>query len=32
MTLDVLFATVLGRELELDGDRRLREAASDLHA
>ena len=32
MTLDVLFATVLGRELELDGDRRLREAAEDLHA
>lgn len=31
MTLDVLFATVLGRELELDGDRRLREAAEDLH-
>ena len=31
MTLDVLFATVLGRELELDGDRRLREAAADLH-
>jgi cytochrome P450 len=31
MTLDVLFATVLGRELEPDGDRRLREAAEDLH-
>ena len=31
MTLDVLFATILGRELELDGDRRLREAAEDLH-
>jgi cytochrome P450 len=32
MTLDVLFATVLGRQLDLDGDRRLREAAEDLHA
>ena len=31
MTLDVLFATVLGRELELDGDQRLREAAEGLH-
>jgi cytochrome P450 len=31
MTLDVLFATVLGRELAVDGDRRLREAAADLH-
>ena len=31
MTLDVLFATVLGRELELDGDRRLRQAAEGLH-
>jgi len=31
MTLDVLFATVLGRELELDGDRRIREAAEALH-
>ena len=31
MTLDVLFATVLGRELELDGDERLRAAAEDLH-
>ncbi len=31
MTLDVLFATVLGRELTLDGDERLRTAAEDLH-
>ena len=31
MTLDVLFATVFGRELELDGDERLRRAAEDLH-
>ncbi len=31
MTLDVLFATVLGRELELDGDEAIREAAADLH-
>lgn len=31
MTLDVLFATVLGRELELDGDERIREAAERLH-
>ena len=31
MTLDVLFATVLGRELELDGDRRIRRAAERLH-
>jgi cytochrome P450 len=31
MTLDVLFATVLGRELALDGDSRPREAAEDLH-
>ena len=31
MTLDVLFATVLGRELELDGDERLRRAAERLH-
>jgi cytochrome P450 len=31
MTLDVLFATVLGRELELDGDERLREASERLH-
>jgi len=31
MTLDVLCATVLGRELELDGDEELREAAEGLH-
>lgn len=31
MTLDVLFATVLGRELELDGDEGIREAAGDLN-
>ena len=31
MTLDVLFATVLGRELVLDGDERIREAAESLH-
>ena len=31
MTLDVIFATVLGRELELDGDERLRTAAENLH-
>ena len=31
MTLDVLFATVLGRELALDGDERIREAAENLH-
>lgn len=31
MTLDVIFATVLGRELELDGDERLRKAAENLH-
>jgi len=31
LTLDVLFATVLGRELALDGDERLRRAAEDLH-
>ena len=31
MTLDVLFATVLGRELELDGDEKIRTAAEDLH-
>ena len=31
MTMDVLAATVLGRELELDGDRELREAAENLH-
>jgi cytochrome P450 len=31
LTLDVLFATVLGRELALDGDDRLRRAAEDLH-
>jgi cytochrome P450 len=31
MTLDVLSATVLGRELALDGDRQLREAAENLH-
>jgi cytochrome P450 len=31
MTLDVLFATVLGRELELDGDERIRRAAEQLH-
>ena len=27
MTLDVLFATLLGRELELDGDEPIRRAA-----
>jgi cytochrome P450 len=32
MTLDVLFATVLGRELAIEGDERLREAAENLHA
>jgi cytochrome P450 len=31
MTLDVLFATVLGRELALDGDERIRRAAEALH-
>ena len=31
MTLDVLFATVLGRELELDGDEAIREASEHLH-
>jgi cytochrome P450 len=31
MTLDVLFATVLGRELDVDGDERLRQAAERLH-
>lgn len=31
MTLDVIFATVLGRELQLDGDERLRTAAENLH-
>ena len=31
LALDVLFATVLGRELELDGDERLREAAEALN-
>ena len=31
MTLDVLFATVLGRELAVDGDERLRRAAEELH-
>mgnify|MGYP006274971969 FL=1 len=31
LALDVLFATVLGRELDLDGDRRLRESAEHLH-
>jgi cytochrome P450 len=31
MTLDVIFATVLGRELELGGDERIREAAEALH-
>lgn len=31
MTLDVLFGTIFGRELELDGDERLRRAAEDLH-
>lgn len=31
MTLDVLFATVLGRELVLDGDEAIRSAAESLH-
>ncbi|WP_336000932.1 cytochrome P450 [Halorientalis halophila] len=31
LALDVLFATVLGRELALDGDRELRESAEHLH-
>jgi cytochrome P450 len=31
MTLDVIMATVLGRELDLHGDERLREAAEHLH-
>jgi cytochrome P450 len=31
LTLDVLFATILGRELALDGDERLRRAAENLH-
>ncbi len=31
MTLDVIFATLLGRELELDGNRDIREAAENLH-
>ena len=31
LALDVLFATVLGRELDLDGDHRLRESAEQLH-
>ena len=31
LTLDVLFAAILGRELELDGDERIREGAEALH-
>ncbi|MDZ7730748.1 MAG: cytochrome P450 [Natrialbaceae archaeon] len=31
MTLEVLAATILGRELDLDGDRALRQAAESLH-
>jgi cytochrome P450 len=31
MTLDVIFATLLGRELALDGDQRIREASERLH-
>jgi len=31
MALDVLFAALLGRELDLDGDRELRRAAEHLH-
>jgi cytochrome P450 len=31
LTLDVLFATVLGRELELDGDETIRDSAEALH-
>jgi len=31
MTLDVIFATVLGRELAIDGDERIRDAAEHLH-
>jgi len=31
MALDVLFATVLGRELAVDGDERIREAAESLN-
>ena len=31
MTLDVLFATVLGRELALDGDETIRRSAEHLH-
>jgi len=31
LTLDVLFATLFGRELELDGDRDIRTAADRLH-
>lgn len=32
MTLDVLFATVLGRELALDGDEAIRRSAENLHS
>jgi cytochrome P450 len=31
MTLDVLFATVLGRELDIDGDETIRRSAEHLH-
>ena len=31
LTLDVLFATILGRELALDGDEEIREASEALH-
>ncbi|SEL75092.1 cytochrome P450 [Haloferax larsenii] len=31
LTLDVIFATILGRELELDGDERMRTAADGLN-
>jgi cytochrome P450 len=32
LALDVLFATVLGRDLALDGDREIRRSAEDLHS
>ncbi|MFC7203532.1 cytochrome P450 [Haloferax namakaokahaiae] len=31
ITLDIIFATILGRELELDGDERVRNAAAGLN-
>lgn len=31
LTLDIIFATILGRELELDGDARIRDAADGIN-